>query len=74
MFTKERLEPRQAKRAEAGRHVTTRTESILLLISETLDDYLEHRIQNDKAVQLSVRRLEGILQDIQGDVAGINLK
>ena len=34
----------------------------LLLFSEGLDDYLEHRIQADKT-------LEGLLQDIRGEIS-----
>lgn len=37
-------------------------ESILLLISESLDDYIVHRIETDKT-------LEGILKDIQGNTS-----
>jgi len=31
------------------------------MITEILDDYLEHRIKSDKVI-------EGILKDIQGDI------
>ena len=40
-------------------------DDISLLIGESIDDYIEHRIQTDKV-------LEGILKDIQGNIAGIN--
>lgn len=36
----------------------------LLMISESIDDYIEHRIETDRV-------LEGILKDIQGNVASI---
>ena len=39
----------------------------LLLIGESLDDYIEHRMETDKV-------LEGILKDIQGSLADINLR
>lgn len=35
-----------------------------IMLCEILDDYLEQKIQSDKV-------LEGILKDIQGDIAGI---
>jgi len=35
-----------------------------LLISESIDDYIEHRIETDKV-------LEGILKDIQGNIANM---
>ena len=34
------------------------------MISESIDDYIEHRIETDRV-------LEGILKDIQGNVASI---
>jgi len=37
----------------------------LLLISESIDDYIEHRIETDKV-------LEGILKDIQGNIANLS--
>jgi hypothetical protein len=37
----------------------------ILMIAESLDDYIEHRIQTDKV-------LEGILNDIQGGIASID--
>lgn len=36
----------------------------ILMISESFDDYIEHRIEADKV-------LEGILKDIQGNIASI---
>lgn len=59
---KERIEERQKIRAEIASRDFGRREDILLLISESLDDYLEHRIETDKVIV-------GILKDIQGDIA-----
>lgn len=59
-----RIEDRQKIRAKIAQHTENRTESTLLLISESLDDYIEHRIQSDKV-------LEGILKDIQGNLASM---
>lgn len=36
-----------------------------MLISESIDDYIEHRIETDKV-------LEGILKDIQGNIANLS--
>lgn len=56
----ERIKERKEIRAQiAGRD---HNETVLLLISESIDDYLEHRIQSDKVV-------EGILKDIKGDIS-----
>ena len=58
----ERIEERQKIRLVIAKHTGNSTESILLLISEILDDYLEHRIEADKVLQ-------GILKDIQANTA-----
>jgi hypothetical protein len=65
MLIKEKIEERQKIRdeiASKGREPDT-----FLLISESLDDYLEQKIQNDKVVQ-------GILKDIQGEMSVINMR
>ena len=71
MKIKERIEERQKIRAEiANREGFSdfhRGENTLLLISESIDDYIKHRIQTDK-VQ------EGILKDIQGNLAEVNIR
>lgn len=61
MFT-EKIKDRRIIRAEISKHTANCAESALLLISESLDDYIDHRIQADKV-------LEGILKDIQGNTA-----
>lgn len=66
MFNKKRIEERQKIRAEiAGKHVTNQAEAAFFwLISESLDDYIEQRIEADKT-------LEGILTDIQNNIASM---
>ena len=64
-MSKEKIEERQKIRAEIAdpkQNITTLSVDTLLLISESIDDYIEHRIQTEKA-------LEGILKDIQGNTA-----
>ena len=60
MTIKERIEARHKVRAKLMKK--RRQDTALVLISHSIDDYLEHRIETDK-VQ------EGILKDIQGNVA-----
>lgn len=61
MLKKERIEERQKIRAEIAQKGRDDCNA-LLLISESLDDYIEHRIKTDKV-------LEGILKDIQGNIS-----
>ena len=56
----ENIRKRQEKRAE----IVCNENAALLMISESLDDYIYHRIQTDKV-------LEGILEDIEGNLANI---
>lgn len=55
MTIEERIAEREKIRAEIG-------ESVLLLISESIDDYIESRIKADNV-------LVGILKDIQNNTA-----
>ena len=65
MFNKQRIEERQKIRATiAKKSYGDQPGPALLLISESLDDYIEHRIETDKV-------LEGILKDIEGGVKAI---
>lgn len=64
MQIKNRILERQKIRAEIARHTINCQESTFLLISESLDDYLEHRIETDKVIV-------GILKDIQGIIASV---
>ena len=57
-----RIKERQKIRAEIAKHTIDGKESTLLLMSEAVDDYIEHRIEADKV-------LEGILKDIQANTA-----
>ena len=50
-----------------SQNTSNNVESTLLFISESLDNYIEHRIQTDKV-------LEGILKDIQGNIAENNAR
>ena len=56
----EKIKERNKIRSEIveGHHFS----QAFVLISESIDDYIEHRIQADK-------NLEGILKDIQGNIA-----
>lgn len=68
MIIKERIAKRQKIRAAINALQThDKDSSYLLLISESLDDYIEHQIETDKV-------LEGILKDIQGNIATSTFK
>lgn len=58
----EKIKERQTIRAQIAysKKISNNPNYTLLLISESIDDYIEHRIQTDKV-------LEGILRDIQGN-------
>jgi hypothetical protein len=58
---KERIKERQKIRAKIA-DSRFKQSDFFLLISESLDDYIEHAIETDKV-------LEGILKDIQGNIA-----
>lgn len=64
MDIKTRIEERKKIRAEIADHITNCQESTFLLISQAIDDYLEHRVETDKVIV-------GILKDIQGNLASI---
>lgn len=68
MTIKEKIAERQKIRAEIGisREGKIRAEDILLLISESIDDYIEHRIRTDKVLQ-------GIFLDIQSNISDIQV-
>ena len=61
MKIEERISKRGNIRVEIAAQTTNPNESILLLISESMDDYIEYRIEADKM-------LYGILTDIQGSI------
>ena len=62
----ERIKERRVIRANLIASLKDRVHTLgednWILISESIDDYIEHRIQSDKV-------LEGILKDIQGNIA-----
>ena len=60
-MTFEKIKDRQIIRAQIAEGPNVeKGYNALLLISESIDDYIEHRIETDKV-------LEGILKDIQGN-------
>lgn len=65
---KKRIKARDEFRAEIVKkqesRIHTNGEETLLLISESLDDYLAQKIEADEV-------LEGILKDIQGNIASM---
>lgn len=62
---KERITERQKVRAEiASNKYGDWSGHVLLLMSESLDDYIEHKIESNEV-------LVGILRDIQGNTAEI---
>ena len=67
MTIEERIAERQKIRAQIHSQVTGEGhwEDTLLLISESIDDYIDHRIETDKA-------MVGILKDIQANTATIS--
>lgn len=65
MSLKERIQQKEeVRQAIAGRD---QKQTAFLLISESIDDYIKHRIESDKV-------LEGIVQDIQGDIASLAIR
>lgn len=67
MTIKERIAERRKLRAILNGQTINANESTLLLTSESIDDYIEHRIDADKV-------LAGILKDIQGNIAAMNVE
>ena len=65
MRIEERIAERKKIRAKQRGRIWRK--NALKMLCEIQDDYLEHRIESDK-VQ------EGILKDIQGDIASINIR